>query len=179
MAEAAEGSETVQPARSLTGFYVTVGIVATLFALVAWGWKPAQARYWERRALRAYQKPDLAAADDAVEKLAEVGRPARAAFERLLAPNANWYRGRVVQMLGRRANRWALPVLVRLARDDRDAGVRYMALAAAETITGKAFFSAEFVVRRGAQSEFAPGVEQARQQLLDWWDAEGRSRYGN
>ena len=179
MAEAAESPEAGRPPPSLTWFYVTVGIVAALFAAATWGWKPAQVSYWERRALRAYERPDLAAADDAVEKLAGVGRPARAAFERMLAPNANWYRGRVVQMLGRRANRWALPVIVRLVREDRDAGVRFMALAAAETITGKAFFSAEFVVGRSTGAGFAPGVEQARQQLLDWWDAEGRSRYGN
>jgi hypothetical protein len=164
-----------RPARSLVWFYVLLGAAAALFALGVLLWHPLRASYWERQVRAAFERGDLKAAADALDRLEDMGPRARAAFARLLAPNGAWYRGPIIQDVGRRENRWLLPMIVRLVREDRDPGPAYLALSAAEDMTGKIFIDRNFLPRSREQGS---AVDQGRERLLEWWDREGRDKHG-
>lgn len=153
--------------RSLAGFYLALGLVAGLAVFAAWVWNPLRAAHWERQVRSAYERGNVKAAGDALDKLEALGPAAKAAAGRLLAPNRAWYRGQVIQALDRKENRWLLPALVRLAREDGDRAVVFLAVRSAESISGRIFFLA------------APETttESGRARLLDWWDREGRDKY--
>lgn len=171
-----EDAEIVPPrSRSLLWFYLALGLVAGLAVFAAWIWKPLRAAHWERRVRAAYERGDVKAGADALDKLEALGPAARGAFGRLLAPNGAWYRGQIAQLAGRRENKWLLPVLVRLVREDRDPAPVYLALAAAESMSGKIFLDRDFLPRTREQGS---AVAQGRDKLLDWWEREGRAKYG-
>jgi hypothetical protein len=171
-----EAPEQPHQPRSLLWFYVLLGSVAAVFALGVVLWPPLRASHWERQVRAAFERGDLQAAGEALDKLEAIGPPARGAFARLLAPNGAWYRGQVIQDVGRRENRWLLPLVVRLVREDRDPAPVYLALAAAESMSGRIFLDRDFLPRTREQGS---AVEQGRARLLDWWERDGRQKHGD
>jgi hypothetical protein len=77
----------------------------------------------------------------------------------------------VIQDIGRKENRWLLPALARLAREDRDTAVVHLAVSAAEPMSGRIFFPLTPTAGR-------PAIEEARERFIDWWERDGRARYG-
>jgi len=162
--------------RGLGWFYALLALTAGLFAFGALAWRPLKAAYWERETRAAYERGDVKAAADALDRLEAMGPAAGAAAGRLLAPNGAWYRGQVLQNLNRKENRWLLPALVRLARDENDSGVAMLAVSAAESMTGRIFLPVwgQAVPPHSRDSQ----LEAARARLIDWWEGEGRRKYG-
>ena len=157
--------------RSLVWFYVVLGLAAAILAGGALAWKPLEAAHWERRTREAFERGDVRSAGDALDKLEALGPAARAAAGRLLAPNGAWYRGQVIQDIGRKENRWLLPALVRLAREERDTAVVHLAVSAAEPMSGRIFFPLTPTAGR-------TGVEEARGRFIAWWERDGQAKYG-
>jgi len=172
--ESPDGAGGPAKDRSLVGFYLALGLVAGLAVFAAWIWNPLRAARWERQVRAAYERGDVKTAADALDKLEAIGPAARPAFERLLAPNGAWYRGQIAQLAGRRENKWLLPVMVRLVREDRESAPVYLALAAAEGMSGRIFLDPGFLPR---SRELGPAVAQGRERLLEWWEREGRDKY--
>jgi len=56
MPEAGEPAAREIPGRSLTGFYIAVGVAAALVLLGAWMWKPMRAWYRERQVVQAFMR---------------------------------------------------------------------------------------------------------------------------
>jgi hypothetical protein len=165
------GAELPGRERSLLWFYLLLALAAGAFAFFALAWRPLRAGHWERQVRAAYERGDVKAAGKALDKLDALGPAARAAVGRLLLPNGAWYRGQVVQELGRKENRWMLPALVRLAREDGDAAVVRLAISAAESMSGRIFFPPVGGLDRA-------GLDEARSKLREWWDREGRAKFG-
>ena len=170
------GADVPHRVRSLLWFYVLLGAAAAVFALGVVLWQPLRASHWERRVRDAFDRGDLQAAGDALDKLEAIGPAARGAFARLLAPNGAWFRGQIIQDVGRRENRWLLPLVVRLVREDRDPAPVYLALAAAESMSGRLFLDRDPLPRSREEDS---AVEQGRGRLLEWWAREGRDRFGD
>ncbi|HOX08835.1 MAG TPA: hypothetical protein PK280_20745 [Planctomycetota bacterium] len=161
--------------RGLLWFYLLLGLAAAVFAAGALAWRPLRASQWEGRARAAYERGDVKAAGDALDALDALGPAAGPAVGRLLEPNRAWYRGQVIQQLGRKENRWMLPALVRLARHDTDAAVVRLSVSAAESMSGRIFFPLS--TPPGAAGGAAAGLDEARRRLIDWWEAEGSRRH--
>lgn len=161
--------------RGLLWFYLLLGLVAGVFAFFVLAWKPLRANQWERQVRAAFERGDVKAAGDALDKLDDLGPAADRAVGRLLAPNGAWYRGQVIHSLARKENRWMLPALVRLAREDNDTGMVHLAIAAAESMSGRLFVS-----DLSTTASDRPGrrTEAARAKFLDWWEREGRDKFG-
>jgi hypothetical protein len=152
--------------RSLTGFYIALGVVAALVGLGAWLWTPARIWHYERQFRAAKTNSDLHAA---AEKLGDVGPRALPAFKRLLQSEDYANRASVLHSgLGRPGHTWALPLIVETARDSDDT-IAQDAIWAAEDVLGKRWvFGAQHL-------EYVP---EARRSLLAWWEREGRAKYG-
>jgi hypothetical protein len=166
MPESTEPPVPDQRGRSLTGFYIALGVVAALVGLGAWLWTPARIWYYERQFRAAKTSADLRAA---AEKLGDVGPQALPAFKRLLQSedSANWtfvlHSG-----LGHPGRTWALPLIVQTARDSDDE-IGRDAIWAAENVLGK---------RWAFGARDLEDVPEARRRLLAWWEREGRAKYG-
>lgn len=157
--------------RGLFWFYTALGVIAALAAATLASWKPLEARYHERAARAAYERGDSALAADEIKKLELMGPASRAAFRRLLEPNGPRFRIQVMQCVNRRENRWLLPEFVRLAVEDRDGPVGYLAIKSVESMSGELFYSDLFATGRPAETQ------AARAKLIEWWERDGRGKY--
>jgi hypothetical protein len=176
------------PGKSLTGFYIAIGAVGALFTLGAWLWTPVRVRYIEwgiRRTtpmgglLPGKEYPHLRLARD----LVDIGPPARAAVERLMADQNAYIQSALVRELGRPGATWALPMLVKEVVRDRDAGA-WDVLEAVDKICDKRF--SQGLLKRTADPKFgftmtewtSDASDKLRQRILDWWEREGKAKYG-
>ncbi len=194
--------------KGLVGFYVGMGAVLALVVTFYFAWTPLRALYWEREVRKVFPPPPKRAvcrwggrgfvattnfpneeililtyeqaAERPVGELVSLGPAAEPALRRLLALSRA--RKSVLVLLGKRGARWALPLVVEhLAAPDEDPGAGAAAVYAAERFSGEAFFP-----RRPATGKktFVPvmpepdNVARARRAVLDWWEREGRARYG-
>lgn len=155
--------------RSLTGFYIAVGVVAALFLLGVWLRTPARIAYWEWQARRGGDEPMTQARREAVFNLLwEIGQPAHPALNRLLHSPHQRFRCEVAEFLyfqSQNARKdsppseglyWPLVLaLENLQHDDPE-------------VARWAFLSAqEILVRNFADSRA----------LMQWWEREGRAKY--
>ncbi len=173
--------------RGLVVFYIGMGVVLLLFAS---GWLasgPLRAWYWEREVRLWMPMQGLTGGENPhvrpVVKLIAVGPPARAAVERLFRENDTALSIYLTVQLRDPKNTWALPALVeRVGRrgqfDDFDL------LDTVEVISKRNFHEG-----LGKKTFSTTGIpltvwgaadkEEARRRILDWWEAEGRAKYGS
>ena len=179
-------AEEVAPPRTRRGmlaFYVGIGAVLALFVGGWFAWTPLRIWYWEQKASSAdtggsnFIPLGLAGwpvspgnpCTDAVSSLVAVGPQSLPAIRRLLHGTDQKRTLCVLAALRDPKSVWALPVLVELVRDDRDATARYWAMRAAAGASGNAFP----IFLSGMGSE-----EEDHQRLLRWWEREGKAKYG-
>ena len=176
MPEPAEQSAT--HGRSLTGFYIGLGVVAVLVGLGAWLWIPAKMWYWERE-VRENSTPssELPAADAflaldrgrlAADRLVAIGPRASPAVARMIAHSPNSLKS-IAQALGKHKARWAIPMLAEACRKETRTSCINAIVAAAEEITGE---SLQASVWTGSKEEASAKA------FLKWWEREGESKYG-
>ena len=175
--------DTPKKRKGLLAFYVATGFLALLFVGFYFAWTPLRVLYWERKVRTKPRSssgnPQGAVVQDsdarvlAAIKLAKLGTAARSAFRRLL--NSPDMGVRTAALFGLRDSQpsWALPLLVEVC-SDKDQAVVCHALWAAEDICGRQFGPAQEFGPRGND---AP-LKAARRNFLDWWNREGKAKYG-
>ena len=176
MPEAGDQPAPSQQGRSLTGFYVAVGVVAALVGLGTWLCKPAQVWYWERQVSK---DPYYTEANGlrvcnhdrevAAEELANLGPVAYPAFQRLLQSNDMDVRVNALIGVCNPRSTWALPLVAGSAQDQSNLPIIWTVVRTAEEITGQTF-------RTGGRSQSE--LLEARRKLMAWWEREGRAKYG-
>jgi len=161
--------------RSLTGFYIALGVVAALVGLGAWLWTPARIWYWERQVKKAppTEVHGVQACNHDREiaacKLADLGPVAYPAFQRLLQSNDMDVRVNALIGVCNPRSTWALPLVAGSAQDQSNLPIIWTVVRTAEEITGQTF-------RTGGRSQ--EELFEARRRLLAWWEREGRAKYG-
>lgn len=150
--------------KGLLAFYVAMGAVLALVAVVCFAWTPLKIRYYEQQARRAHKDVPFSQRAFikgicAISELAQIGPPAEPALKRLLSSRDRELRHNVALELNRRGAEWTMPLLV-FAAQDRDAQVADTALQGVELLLdGSASFS-------------------SADELLAWWEREGKAKYG-
>jgi hypothetical protein len=174
-----------QPARhtrSLTGFYIMLGVVAALVGAGAWVWKPALVKYHESRVRALLSSEGVSGRKSSEDervilKLAEIGPASLPAFERMILVERLPGSDELIYLgLDRREQTWAMPLLARLLVEHEVPVLDYHALNAAETLSQRMFFDRDFTPRNSR--DFRGDVERARQEFLAWWEREGQAQYG-
>ncbi len=173
-----DGADVVKN-RGMVGFY--------------FAWTPLRIWYWEREVRRrgwssvttegpgpdgtwVRKTPRI----NAARELLRLGPAAEPAVRRLLEVDDDGDRlpEDVLHAFSRREDKWALPLLIEIA-GDKNSYVYYGAIYAAERVTRRKFFPPVRHINElsgwGAARRWR---EQARKNLLDWWEKEGRAEYG-
>jgi hypothetical protein len=165
-----------RPGRSLTGFYIAIGVVAALVGLGAWLWTPAQVWYWERQVSKDPYHTEANGLrvcrndrEMAACKLADLGPIAGPAFRRLLQSNDMDVRVNALIGVCNPRSTWALPLVADCARDESNLPIIWTVVRTAEEITGQTF-------RTGGRSQSE--LLEARRKLMAWWEREGQAKYG-
>jgi len=189
-----------QPAkqgRSLTGFYIALGVAAVLVGLGAWLWTPLRVLYWERELRRnapivsesesgysLYRVPGSSGYTPlsvhtqlrAARRLADIGPAAYASFNRLLNGSDGPLALQALVVLDEPKDSWALPLVIHAA-SGKDAEKTLLATTVAQKLTNRRFYPVlpdTEPPRRPTEEE----VAQAQRNLLDWWEREGKVKYG-
>lgn len=193
MSQEAEEPSTRKKGRSLVGFYIGLAI-AVLLALGVWSaWTPVRVWYWER----AFHSADLEGWMDArggwapdrsgffpedlrfssgkveaAEKLAAIGPAARPAVRRLLASGDRHVRANALCGVGKARAVWAIPEVVELCRHERGLLLIQRAFDTISSLTDYKMTGGGIDIPEGEY------FQAERQRLLNWWEREGRAKYG-
>jgi len=168
--------------KSLLGFYVGAGVLAFLFAVFCFVWTPLRIWYWEGQVLANAPTTELVLEGDpplagpctiAARRLADVGPSSAGALRRLLGEESVHLQFEVVAALRRPQDTWALPILGEvITREDPNYWVAVVALRNADRITGQDFPEEDPRQQKGDL------VTPARKRFQDWWNREGKAKYG-
>ena len=169
MTEPADQLTPPKPTQSLTGFYVGLGVVAALFLLGVWLRTPAKIVYWEWQARRGGDEPMTQVRREAVFNLLwEVRQPAQPTLNRLLHSPHRGFRREVALFLYWQSQEaakdrlpeeqyWPLVLFIENLQNN-DPEVAHWALASAKELLCRDFTDSRA--------------------LLDWWEREGKAKYG-
>ena len=190
--------------KGMLGFYVLTGVALALFGSFYFAWTPLKVRYWERELTRFFEStaggrsgyaitqnsgvPTTVSCGTrntrALSKLLEIGPPARSALERTCASFPS-QRSLIIGYLGCPQGMWTFPLVIEAACE-QDSLVAVSAVDAAERLSGQSFFPKG---PRMVRSKPGPGamsreigdseLAAARKNLLDWWEREGKAKYGS
>jgi hypothetical protein len=165
----------VKRRRGLLGFYISTGVVVTLFVACYFAWTPLRVWYWERKVRNARRDyvvgvgPStiwmLTPRADAAKRLAALGPSARPAFQRLLSQGEMLDQVQLSAVLRDTRSVWALPLLVAVVRNEDPLYIIPTGLHIDEMAEGAP----------AATSASSP--EQARTMILTWWEREGKAKY--
>jgi hypothetical protein len=171
MPQAADGP--AKHGRSLVGFYVALGAVAAVVGLGAVMWKPLMMRYYEWRITR----PGASATYDDLEAargLARMGPAAAGTTRRILhGPVDNSH----AALWGIRVEKatWALPLLVELALKNNDRNVDEVEFA---RNIDEVMFDIDCLTHEDFRGLEDTSVVVVQKRLSDWWEREGKAKYG-
>jgi hypothetical protein len=186
------GDQPAKHGRSLTGFYIALGVVAVLVGLGAWLWTPLRVLYWEREVRRTAPIPSenlvpgprgfdprfVGPRVQAARRLADIGPAAYASFNRLLNGSDDLLAIQVLSALGEPRDSWALPLIVHAA-SGKDAEKTPWAIGVAQNITDRKFYPARPDTGQPRPPPLTEeDVAQGQRNLLDWWEREGKAMYG-
>jgi len=196
------GQPVAKPGRSLTGFYVGLGVVTVLVGLGAWLWRPMRAVYLEKEvrkfqgdieymhggrsmsgcwmiflappgdAARWENGTDYGGIELPIDKLVRMGPVARPALTRLLRDPEPRLRRLTIVTLGEAKPGWATDLMVEASRDPDDK------VAAAAAWAMEEFSGLRLVNSRSGARPAEPEIERCRQSFLHWWGSEGRTKRG-
>ena len=170
--------------RSLTGFYLAAGLTALLLGLGAWASTPLRIWYWERAVRDACwtsKRPRglFRETEKRATRLARVGPASLPAFERLLRDEDIGNRHEILLGLRDADATWAMPLVVEVARKgDRD--LPGWAILVACSLAKRAFADEKDleVCLHQVPNNLHVFVPEGRAKLFDWWEREGKARYG-
>jgi len=170
----------------MVGFYIAIGVVATLVVAAALLWKPLQAYRWETQLRKnaatglsvcatftladgtsgfAYSTPQEAI------RLCSIGPASAPAFRRLMRSPDQAVKISAALALGE-ADKWGLPILLEAASDADDL-VALQAIRSAERLAKRQFAPGQYLSHQPAAAAAA-----GRRALREWWEAEGRAEHG-
>jgi hypothetical protein len=161
----------------MAGFYLAMGALLALAVGFAFAWTPLRILRWERAVVKA---PGSSAWDLGNEKyqaaclLVDLGPAALPAVRRLVGNPDAEVRLAAVSALREPEHAWGLPLIVEAA-SDKDWRVAYVAIGSAEKVSGRRFGNVASPLTEPPTDET---LRVFRRLLLDWWEREGRVKYG-
>jgi hypothetical protein len=159
-----------QHGRSLVGFYVALGFIAVLVGMGVWLWTPITVLRLERQVHHPEAYLQFANHINPraipVMKLVKMGPVARAALRRLLNdPSPEVRMAALVDMKFGDGPTWYFHLVIEAASRGDDEMAQY-AIEVASERAGRGF------------RDWTGDWRVERQNLLDWWEREGKAKYG-
>jgi len=166
MPEVTEQASPPRPRRGMLGFYVAGFVFLGLVGLCAWLWTPIRILYWETKVTRAGAEGDGYSASAAAVELVRIGPAARPAIRRLLRSATPGLRWDMLTGIRDANQKWVVAEVVDSCRDEQDGKILGFAASVMRHLVG---------ITLSARSEETAAL---RRQILDWWEREGKAKYG-
>ncbi len=193
--------------KGLLAFYVGTGVVALLFVGFYFAWTPLRIWYHERELTRYLQdvtkqsgwylyshrggyitspgRKGPTPRTRALAHLMAMGTEARPAIARCFRAAPPWMRVVLLDFLQFHHEPWTLPIVVEHA-NGKERAVALKAMDTAEQLAQQSFYPAgpRWVPYKGkgggrtGRDITEEELRGARKNLLDWWNREGRAKYG-
>jgi hypothetical protein len=158
----------------MPGFYIGISVIVMLFVGGWLAWTPLRVWYWERGVRGAATDEERT---DCITGLVLVGPSAYPAVKRIYdSLNATDKRGLLAFLQSLPETEWSLPLYVETARGAEITQENFMLVS--DAVNGGLGYAGLKGTGQKKDETLVAVLRRDRKVLLDWWEREGRAKYG-